>query len=133
GWASLCSIFTFLLNFIPSVGSIIAAIFPAAIAAGMEGGGYGLALAVLVLYGAVNTVLGNYVEPKLLGRQLNLSPLVILIALLFWGALWGIAGMFLAVPLTRSVQLVLSHLPSLRWLALLMANDADDAQLPATV
>ncbi len=131
-WASLFAILTFLLNFIPNVGSILAAVFPAVTALGMEGGGPGVMLAVFVLYAVVNVVFGNLVEPKVLGKQLNLSPLVILIALLFWGALWGISGMFLAVPLTRSAQLVFSHLPSLRWLALLMANDADEARLPAT-
>lgn len=129
-WASLFAVLTFLLNFIPNVGSIVAALFPA-VAAGMDGGSSTTVVGVIALYLAVNVIMGSLVEPKVLGKQLNLSPLVILIALLFWGALWGIAGMFLAVPLTRSAQLVCAHVPNVRWLAILMANDADEERLKA--
>ena len=130
-YSAVFALLTFLLNFIPNVGSIFAALLPAALAL-KEPLGPGSAIGVLVLYMAVNVFLGNVVEPKVLGKQLNLSPLVILMALLFWGALWGPLGMFLAVPLTRSAQLVCANLPNLEWLAILMANEADESKIGAT-
>jgi len=128
-FAAAFAALTFLLNFIPNVGSILAGLFPALVAMGVNGGMN--AALVMVLYGVVNIFLGSVVEPKVLGKQLNLSPLVILMALMFWGALWGIVGMFLAVPLTRTAQLVCANLPSLRWLAILMANDVDESKISA--
>ena len=120
-YAALFALLTFLLNFIPTFGSILAALFPV-VGAWMYHESFGIPVAVLLLYLTVNLVFGNLIEPRVLGRQLNLSPLVILIAVLFWSALWGVAGMFLAVPLTRTVQLVFANLPDFRVIAILMSN-----------
>jgi len=132
-YAALFGLLTFLLNFIPTFGSILAALFPV-VAAWIHHESFAIPAAVLLLYLAVNLVFGNLIEPRVLGKQLNLSPLVILIAVLFWSALWGVAGMFLAVPLTRTVQLVFAHLPTLRGVAILMSNgEALRALSPASV
>ncbi len=120
-YAALFGLLTFLLNYIPTFGSILAGLFPMVVA-WVQTDSFGVPMAVIVLYGVVNMVLGNVIEPRVLGKQLNLSPLVILMAVAFWAALWGVPGMFLAVPLTRTVQLVFWNLPSLRPVAILMSN-----------
>lgn len=119
--AALFGFLSFLLNYIPNFGSIVAAIFPV-VTAWIHFGSFAVPAAVIVLYTAVNLVFGNVVEPRVFGKQLNLSPLVILVAVIFWSALWGVAGMFLAIPLTRTMQLVLMNIPSLKWVAVLMSN-----------
>ncbi len=108
----------FLLNFIPTLGSIIAAI-PAAVLAWLQFG-LGRALLVLVGYLVINLVLGNVVEPRWMGRRFGLSTLVVFLSLLFWGWVWGPLGMLLSVPLTRMAKIVLEQTPSLRWVAILL-------------
>jgi AI-2 transport protein TqsA len=66
---------------------------------------------------------GNLIEPHLMGRSLNLSPFVIILSLTFWGAIWGIVGMFLAVPIMVMVMIVCSHVPLLHPVAVLLSRD----------
>lgn len=113
----------FLLNFIPTVGSIIATLFPAVIALAQSPDGIYLSLTVLVLIGALQVFIGNVIEPRLMGTSLNLSPIVILFNLAFWGYIWGIAGMFLCVPFLIITTIVLSHFPKTRPIAILLSSN----------
>ena len=129
--ALLFGILTFLLNYIPTFGSIIAAIFPTITALATYPDRPGVAVAVVIAYLAINLTLGNYIEPKVLGRELNLSPLVIIISVVVWAGLWGPVGTFLAVPLTAGLQIVLASYDSTRPIAVMMSSrpppDADEA------
>ncbi len=108
----------FLLNYIPNIGSIIAAV-PAVLFALVQLG-VGEALLVAIGYVVVNTVLGNIVEPNLMGRTLGLSTLVVFLSLVFWGWLWGPVGMLLSVPLTMIIKILLENSEDLRWVAVLL-------------
>lgn len=119
-FALLWGFVAFLLNYVPNIGSVIAAVPPVLLA--LVQLGTGRAAAVLVAYVAVNMVVGNVVEPKLMGRSLGLSPLVVFVSLVFWGWLWGPMGMLLSVPLTMIVKIVLENTSEWRWAAVLMGN-----------
>ena len=118
----LWGILAFLLNYVPNIGSIIAAV-PAVLLTSVQ---LGLmpALLVVALYLAVNVVMGNAVEPRLMGRQLNLSALVVFLSLVFWGWILGPIGMLLSVPLTMIVKIALEQGESTRWLAVLLSSTA---------
>ncbi len=112
----------FLLNFIPTVGSIIATIFPALIALA-QADGYTLFLIVLFGIGALQVLIGNILEPRMMGSSFNLSPIVILLNLALWGTIWGIIGMFLCVPFLIIITIILSHFPQTRALAVILSSD----------
>jgi len=120
-YALLFGFLTYLLNYIPTFGSIVAAIPPIATALA-DRQGLTDPLIVTGTYIAVNTLLGSFLEPRMLGRELNLSPLVIIISVVTWAALWGVPGTFLAVPLTATVQIILANFESTRPIAILMSN-----------
>jgi AI-2 transport protein TqsA len=117
-FALLWGLLAFLLNFVPSVGSIIAAI-PAVLIALLQLGP-GTAAVLAAAYLATNVLLGNVIEPALLGRRLGLSTLVVIISLVFWGWVWGPVGMLLSLPLTLSAKIALERSTEFRWLAVLM-------------
>lgn len=119
-FAVLWGIVAGLLNFIPTIGSIIAAI-PAVIIAFM-GMGIVDGLLVLALYVAVNTAIGSIIEPRLMGTSLGISPLIVLVSLLIWGYVFGPIGMLLAVPLTMIAKLALDASPETRWAGILMSD-----------
>jgi predicted PurR-regulated permease PerM len=106
-YALLFGFITFALNFIPTFGSIAAGIFPTITALAVEASLL-KAVAVIVTYLAVNLTLGSFIEPRILGRELNLSPLVVVISVVVWAGLWGVVGGFLAVPLTAALQIILA-------------------------
>ncbi|MFT4977928.1 MAG: AI-2 transport protein TqsA [Myxococcota bacterium] len=108
----------FVLNYIPTIGSIVAAI-PAVLLASVQ---FGPGFAALVVSGylVVNVAIGNILEPRLMGEQLGLSPMVVFLSLVFWGWLWGPAGMLLSVPLTVVLRSLLIHREETRWLAILL-------------
>ncbi len=108
----------FLFNYIPNVGSILAAV-PALLVALVQLGP-GSMLATGAGYLVVNTVFGNIVEPQLMGRSLGLSPLVVFLSLVLWGWIWGPVGMLLSVPLTMVVKIALERSADLRWIAVLL-------------
>ncbi|MEX1365410.1 MAG: AI-2E family transporter [Nannocystaceae bacterium] len=116
----LWGLVAFLLNFIPTVGSVIAAFPPIALSLVQPGLGWLTALAVAAGYLAINTVIGNIIEPQLLGRRLGLSPLVVFLSLVFWGWVWGPVGMLLSVPLTIAARIVLERSEDLHWVAVLL-------------
>jgi AI-2 transport protein TqsA len=111
----------FLLNYIPTVGSLIATIFPALVAA-LQFASYVPALWVLGIVGAIQMVVGNMLEPRVMGNSLNVSSLVVILALSLWGSLWGIVGMILSVPITVTMVLVMAQFPSTRWVAVLLSD-----------
>jgi len=113
-WAFLA----FLLNYIPNIGSVVAAI-PAVLLAFVQLGP-GKGLAVIIGYLVTNIVIGNILEPSLLGRTLGLSTLVIFLSLLFWGWMWGTVGMLLSVPLTMIIKIMLENTEDLAWIAILL-------------
>ena len=112
----------FLLNYIPSIGSVVAAIPPIVLATVEHGFAVGCADAIAFVL--INCVVGYVVEPKLLGQGLDLSPLIVLIALIFFGWLLGPVGMFLSPPLAVVMKIIFSSFPETRWIASLMANTA---------
>lgn len=113
----------FLLNFVPNIGSIIAAV-PACILAFLQIGPGTAALAAMG-YLFVNIVIGNFIEPRLMGQRLGLSTLVVVLSLVFWGWVLGPVGMLLSVPLTMAVKIALQSHPDTRKLAILL-----DSQKP---
>lgn len=120
-FALLLGFLTFVLNFIPSFGSIIATIIPTLIAF-LQFGNSLTPIWVLLAIAVTDSVLGNFVDPKLMGQSLNLSPLLVLFTLIFWGWLWGIAGMILSVPLLAVLKIILENIPSTQPLAILMSK-----------
>ncbi len=106
----------FLLNFIPNIGSIIAAV-PAVLLALIQLGA-GAAGATALVYLLVNFIIGNFVEPRLLGRGVGLSTLIVFLSLIFWGWLLGPVGMLLSVPLTMTLKIALEANTQSRWLAI---------------
>ncbi len=107
-FAMLWGVLAFVLNFIPNIGSLISAIPPVAITL-FHSGSPGMTLAVTLLLATIHTVVGNLVEPKVMGEGLDLSPLVVLLSLIFWGWMWGIAGMLISVPLTAAIKIAMEQ------------------------
>lgn len=126
-FAVLWGFFAFLLNFIPNIGSIIAAI-PAVLLALLQFG-VGGALGVAALFLVVNVVIGSILEPRWMGNQLGLSPLIVFVSLVFWGWVFGPVGMFLSVPLTISVQIALASRDDTCWIAVLLGPGLPDEYL----
>lgn len=124
-FALLLGLLAFMLNFVPNVGSIIAAI-PAVLLAVVDAG-LGTAVGIAIGYVAINIGVGNGLEPRVMGRGLGLSPLIILLSLIFWGWVLGPVGMLLSVPLTMTGKIILEADPSTQWLALLMSGGARPA------
>lgn len=116
-WAFLI----FILNFIPTIGSLIATLFPALFAI-LQFGDFTPGLMVLGIVGAVQMVVGNFIEPKLMGNTLNISPLVVFLTLAIWGVIWGISGMLLSVPITVILIIIMSEFPGTRPFAILLSQ-----------
>ncbi|WP_456489440.1 AI-2E family transporter [Caminibacter pacificus] len=119
-YAFLFGIMAFVFNFIPVIGSIIAAI-PAVLIALIT---YDIKIALYVTIGylIVNNLVSNVIEPKIMGDGLDLSPAVVFFSLLFWGWVFGIVGMFLAAPLTMTLKLALLSSEKTKWLGILLSN-----------
>lgn len=117
----LWGVLAFMFNYIPNIGSILAAV-PAVLMALIQ---YSPAMAGLValLYLVVNTVMGNLLEPRVMGRGLGLSTLVVFLSLIFWGWMLGPVGMLLSVPLTMVVKIALAENESTRWMAIMLSGD----------
>jgi len=119
----LWGVLAFMLNFVPNIGSIIAAV-PAVLLA-MVQLGLPSALVVAAVYVAVNVLIGNIVEPRFMGKGLGLSTLVVFVSLVFWGWVLGPVGMLLSVPLTITVKLALDSKPETQWLGHLLGPVSD--------
>lgn len=117
-WAFLIFVF----NFVPNFGSFIASILPMMIALIQ----FDSLLTVLwlgILIIAIQFAIGNILEPKLMGRSLNLSPLMVIVSLIFWGWIWGIAGMLLAVPILATMTIILENIESLRFISVFLRGE----------
>ena len=122
--AIVFGVLAFLLNFIPSVGSVISMFLPLPVALMQFDSGTKILL-VLLLPGTVQMVLGNVIEPKMMGQTLNLHPITVLLSLIFWGMLWGMAGMVLAAPITAVLAIIMDRLDQTRPIAQLMAGKVE--------
>jgi AI-2 transport protein TqsA len=123
--AVLWALLAFMLNYVPNIGSIIAAV-PAVLFALVQLG-VGGALATAAVFAVVNIVIGSVLEPRFMGRGLGLSTLVVFLSLVFWGWVLGPVGMFLSVPLTMTVKIALGARESTRWIAVLLGSGHDVA------
>jgi len=111
----------FVLNYIPFVGSILA-IVPPVLFAAVQSGDWSFPILTFVGMTAIQVTMGNYVDPRLEGRALALSPLVVVVSIFFWGLVWGVPGAFIGVPLTIGLATACSRFESTEWLALLLGN-----------
>lgn len=116
-WAFLI----FILNFIPTIGSLIATIFPAIFAI-LQLGEIAPGVLVLAIVGAIQLIVGNILEPRIMGSSLNISPLVVFLTLIMWGVIWGIPGMLLSVPITVILIIIMSEFPATRPFAILLSQ-----------
>ena len=114
----LWGLVAFVFNYVPSVGALLVAVPIVLVTVVEQGAGRGLLMAVLQL--GIGQLVGSVLEPLVMGRQLGLSPIVVLLSLLLWGWLWGPVGMLLSVPLTMVVRLLLLESKDGRALAILM-------------
>ncbi|MFZ5914147.1 MAG: AI-2E family transporter [Pseudomonadota bacterium] len=115
-------VLAFLLSFIPVIGAFLTVI-PPVILAFLQFDNLGMPLAVFLSMGCMHMFIGNIIEPKIQGRMLSLSPLVVLISLSFWGFLWGIPGALLAAPLTHGGIIVCNHYERTRWFSCLLLEN----------
>ncbi|MFQ5790104.1 MAG: AI-2E family transporter [Acidobacteriota bacterium] len=125
--ALVFGVLAFLLNFIPNVGSIIATLLPVPLAV-VQFESLWPIVGIVLLPGGVQMIIGNGIEPKLMGEGLELHPVTILLALVFWGLLWGIVGMLLAAPMTAVLRIVLGRFETTRPVAELLAGHLPEAE-----
>jgi predicted PurR-regulated permease PerM len=129
-FAGFWALLIFLFNFIPIVGAISAISLPVILSLVQpEGGGVQTALLALALLVGTEQAMSSGIEPRLIGRSLNLSPLVILLSLAVWGSLWGFAGMLLAVPITVTIMIILTQFESTRPIAILLSDNGEIAPI----
>lgn len=119
--ASLFAMLAFILNFIPNIGPVIATLLPLPIAL-LQYDNPTMMLLVIALPGVVQFVIGNIAEPKLLGESLDLHPVTQILALMFWGLIWGIPGMLLATPITVILKIFLENTERGRFLGEMLAG-----------
>ena len=122
-WAFLI----FVLNYIPTIGSLIATAFPAVFAL-LQFGEFWPLLLVVIIVGAIQIIVGSIIEPRLMGDSFNISPLVVIIALSFWGTLWGIIGFILSVPITVILIIIFAEFPSTRPVAIMLSENGKIGQ-----
>jgi predicted PurR-regulated permease PerM len=118
-FALIWSLSAFLLNFIPNIGSVIATILPLPIVY-IQFGHFSTVFWVALFLVVIQVIIGNFIDPRIVGKSLHLSPLVVLFSLMFWGWLWGFIGMFLAVPIAVIIKIIFENSRSLKFLSILM-------------
>lgn len=123
--ATAFGLMAFLLNFIPSIGSIVATLLPLPVVLLTPDVSGLTILLALLLPGAVQLTIGNFIEPKVMGDELDLHPVTILLALMVWGALWGVVGMLLATPITAVMKIIFERSELTRPIADLFAGRLD--------
>jgi predicted PurR-regulated permease PerM len=125
-FASFWAVLIFLLNFIPTIGSIIATLFPSLLTL-IQFDTMGPFVVTISVLTSLQFCIGSLLEPRLMGQRLNLSPIVILLSLGLWGSLWGIPGMFLCVPITVIIMIICSYFPASRPIAILLSGNGQIA------
>jgi predicted PurR-regulated permease PerM len=118
-WAFLI----FLLNFIPNIGSLIATLFPSALALIQFENTFAPFLVILIGVGAIQLLVGNLIEPRMMGSSLNISSLAVILSLSLWGTIWGITGMVLCVPITVIMMIIFAQFPTTRPVAILLSEN----------
>ncbi|MEE9386258.1 MAG: AI-2E family transporter [Nannocystaceae bacterium] len=126
----LWGLVAFMLNYVPTLGSVIAALPPVLLA--LVQLGWQHAVVTLTAFFVINFVMGSLVEPRMMGRRLGLSTLVVFLSLVFWGWVWGPVGMLLSVPLTMLLKILLEQSDDLRWVAVLLGSGAETRQRTST-
>ena len=126
-FALIWGLLTFILAYIPNIGSLIATVLPF-LTALMQYDNIFTPLILLAIMAVSGSMYGNIVEPKILGDKLNLSPILLLFSLIFWGYLWGIVGMILSVPVMSLIKIVLSKFDSTRPISILMSYEVSDGK-----
>lgn len=124
-WAFLI----FVLNFIPTIGSLVGTLFPAIFTL-IQFGNLTPFLLVLVIVGLIQILVGNLLEPRIMGSSMNISPLVTIISLSVWGAIWGVVGMIISVPITVIMIIVFSHFKKTRPIAILLSEKGKIKDMP---
>lgn len=122
-FAGFWALLIFIMHYIPTVGSALGAVLPSlqVLVQFEDPGKFLVVLAILGVF--PQFIIGNIIEPRFMGRSLNLSPFVIILSLAVWGFIWGVAGLFLAVPLTVIIMIICGHFEPTRWVAVLLSSD----------
>jgi predicted PurR-regulated permease PerM len=123
-WAFLI----FIVAYIPVIGGLLA-IFAPTIFAFLQFDSLWQGIVLFAVFNAIGIVVGNFIYPRMQGRSLNIDPVVVLLALSFWGAIWGLAGAFLSTPLTVMAMVILAQFEGTRWIAVLLSADGNPQQL----
>jgi len=121
-FAAFWALLIFILNFIPTIGSIVATAFPVLLAL-VQFEEWQPVIILLVGITVIQQSFGSIIEPHLMGMTLNLSPLVVVMSLILWGMLWGVVGMFLCVPITVMTVIILANFPNTNWVAILLSKE----------
>ena len=122
--ATFWALFIFLTSYVPMIGAAVGILAPVAFAL-LQFSSPWTAVALLLGLEAIMFVIGNMFLPRMQGRSLNLDPVVLLLSLAFWGALWGLPGAFLSSPLTVMAMVILAQFPSSHWIAVLLSGDGE--------
>lgn len=126
-FAEIFAMLIFLLNFIPNIGATLAVMFPAFLGLVQFSSLSSFFFMTLILI-VIQFIVGNFLEPRMMGKSLNLSPFVIVLALTFWGTIWGIIGMFMSVPIMVTILIICAHVPAWHSIAILLSADGDIKQ-----
>jgi AI-2 transport protein TqsA len=124
-FALMFGLFAFLLNFIPSIGSLISTLLPLPVVIVSPDISFSVAVLAIAVPAVIQIAIGNFVEPKMMGESLDLHPAMILVSLIFWGMLWGVVGMLLATPITAVLKILLEKSDTTRPVAHVMAGRLD--------
>ena len=128
-FALVWALMTFLLAYIPNIGAFIATLLPF-LTSMIQYDNIFTSLLLVIILAAVGFIFGNVVEPKIMGGTLNLSPILLIFSLIFWGYLWGVVGMILSVPVMSMIKIVLSKFESTKPIAILMSNVVEERKNP---
>jgi predicted PurR-regulated permease PerM len=123
-FAAFWALMIFLLNFIPIIGALLGVTFPSLLAL-VQFETIGPFLVTSLALSGAQFVVSNLVEPRLMGRKLHLSPLVIILSLAFWGGLWGVVGMILCVPIMVILMIICGHFGPTRPIAIMLSSDGE--------
>ena len=120
--ALLWGVLTFLLMFIPSIGSIFAIVITV-LATFVQFDSFVTPIILSIIIIVSQLMIGSVLSPRIMGKSLNLSPLLLLVSIIFWGWVWGPMGMILSVPITASIAIIFENIPALQPLAILMSSE----------